>query len=347
MLKIFITSLLLALTCQMQANDFSVVNTKGSAELKVTEKNNEFHFKSTPQTKDQKALSYGRRAIKIPSGSNAVSFEVKGDGSKFYASIFLGKSKMMHVEYEAVFSLKNTQWQTVTIPFSAFSRNDKPWNPVANMGLDSVYLNPGKITHIGFGRLNVYSKHNHPDYSFSIRNIKFTKTESVQVAKLKSGLENTKSKLKSKSPLNVLLLGDSITFQGKDQSHTFFAFEELNALSHSKIVNAAIGGHTSRSGNIILSRSLEKMPDPDLTVVFFGANDCKAVKDNNGFNSQVFEKQLLQLIKNVSSRTNGKTEFLLINGVPRVEKGTLKTTGAVEKISDAYQRISKNHGLVL
>ena len=346
MYKLYSIVLLLCFLQPIHAEDFSIVNTKGSAQLQVTEKNEVYTFTSVPKSKDQKAASYARKSIKIPAGSNVISFEVKGDGSNYFASIFLGESKWLHNSHEAIFSLRNTDWHKVTIPFSSFSRNDKPWSPVADMGLDSVYLKPSKIQQIGFGRLNVYSRHNHPNYSFSIRNINFSQANKAEV-KIKGGLDNTKSKLTNKQSLNVLLLGDSITFQGKDQNHTYFAFEQLNALKHSNIVNAAMGGHTSRAGNTILSRSLAKMPNPDLTVIFFGANDCKAIQEGNGFNSAVFEKQLLQLIKNVSARTNGKSEFLLINGVPRVEKGSLVSTGAVEKITSAYKKISKEHQLVL
>ena len=86
-----------------------------------------------------------------------------------------------------------------------------------------------------------------------------------------------------------------------------------------------------------------------LNAVRFTLSSSLQVLNHNICVSQtmVFEKQLMQLIQNVSTRTNGKSEFLLINGVPRVEKGTLETTGVVEKISDAYQRIAKEHGLVL
>lgn len=346
MCKLCVLFLTFGFFLQTQAGDFSIVNVKGSAQLEVSKKKNEYSFKSVPENKKQKAISYAQKSIKVPAGLNAISFEVKGDDSDFFASIFLGVSQMLHAAHEAIFSLKNKEWHEVAVPFSHFSRNEKPWGKVQGMDLNSVYLNPAKISHIGFGRLNVYHTFNHPNYAFSIRNIKFTKVKTAE-AKIKAGLKNTRSKLNNKKPLNILLLGDSITHMGKDQSHTFFAMQQLNTLGHTNIVNAAIGGHTSRAGNIILSRSLNKMPNPDLTVIFYGANDCKAVQDGSGFNSQVFEKQLMQLIQNVSTRTNGKSEFLLINGVPRVEKGTLETTGVVEKISDAYQRIAKGHGLVL
>jgi lysophospholipase L1-like esterase len=345
MYKVFL-SLILSYSL-VSAQDFTAVISSGSAQLEITQADGEISFISKPENDKQNAVSYGRQAIKIAKGANTVSFEVKGDGSDFYASIFLGEGKFLHSAYEAAFSLKNTAWHKVTLPFSYFSRNDKPWNPVKSLGLESTSVNSSKITHLGFGRMYMYSRHNHPNYSFSIRNVKFSAENNSKNMSVRQGLKQSISKIKNKEKINVLLLGDSITHMGKDNNHTYHAFKEMNALGNATIINAAMGGHTSRAANVILSRSLAKMPNPDLTIIFFGANDCKAVQEGNGFTSKVFEKNLLQLIKNVNQRTHGKSEFLLINGVPRVNKADMISTGEVEKITAAYKNIAKEHGLVL
>lgn len=339
---------LLIFSYSAHANDFQIVNTKGSALLSVDSSTSEFVFKSTSSDPKDKSISYAWKAIKPKLPCNTISFEVKGDGTDFYASIFLGQHKYLLDGYETVFSLKNTEWETVEIPLSDFARNVKPW-AVKKMDGNGIKLKSEIIKYIGFGRGYTIYKPNHPNYSFSIRNIKFTTKKYPTEIRINYGLKNTVKKIKNGENIKVLLLGDSITDMGRDQSHSVHAFKALQRKygGSFEIVNAAIGGHSVRGGQIILPRSLAKMPKPDLAVIFFGANDCKSNTGSNGFSEQVFEKQVLGLIKMLNGKTNGHTEYLLINGVPRIDKANKISTGAVEQISGAYTNISKQHKLSL
>jgi len=115
---------------------------------------------------------------------------------------------------------------------------------------------------------------------------------------------------------------------------------------NAEVANAAIGGHSCRGGQIVLQRSLQKMPKPDLVYIMYGANDCKAITPTSGFNDKVFEAQLDSLIRRVTEKTGG-TEFILVNGVPRIDPKTGKSKNFVEPLMPAYERLSKKYGLVL
>ncbi|MCM8531805.1 MAG: GDSL-type esterase/lipase family protein [Lentisphaeraceae bacterium] len=332
----------------LQALDFQVVSAKGSAILNVDLDALVTHFRSTSKDKKDKSISYAWATIGSSKGFNTVSFDVKGDGSDFYASLFLGQSKYLLDGFETIFPLKQTSWHTVEVPMVDFARNVKPW-AVKKMDGTNLSLKSEMIKYIGFGRGYTIYKPNHPNYSFSIRNIKFTNKAYPSKTKLTQGLQKTIAKIKEKKKVKVLLLGDSITDMGRSLSHTVHAFrtlEKKHACSF-EIVNAAIGGHSVRGGQIILPRSLAKMAKPDLTVLFFGANDCKSVNGTNGFSEQVFQKQLYNLIDRLNENTKGHTEFLLINGVPRIDKTTMLSTGIVEKISGAYEKLNLAHNLTL
>ena len=184
--------------------------------------------------------------------------------------------------------------------------------------------------------------------SCSVKNITFVKTPQKSNSPPAKGLQKLKKKLQQGAPVSVLLLGDSITALAKNRSHSYFAFEQLRQhfKSEIKIVNCAISGHSARSGRIVLPRSLAALPQPDLVCLLYGANDCKAIETAADYNSKVFESHLQALIQSVSNNTANNPEFLLINGVPRVDQKTMLSKGLVEPLLPAYDRISDELGLI-
>lgn len=337
-----------------QAGNFQSVATKVSPTLELQEIENGISLKSSPDEgqKYKQAVSYAWKAMDkpVPADANALRFELKGDGSTFLGSVFLGSNKQLLNQYEASFSLASTDWKSVTIPLKDFARADKPWGVSHAMGEDSVFISNENAKFIGFGRGFQFHKHVHPNYAFSVRNVEFVQAKLPAPAKIQGGLDQLKKKLEAGEDVNVLLLGDSITYYGKDKSHGFYAFEELKKQYKSKVTirNGAIGGHSVRGGKIILNRNLAAMPNPDLVFAFYGANDCKALeKPEHKFTAEVFEKQLEALLQAVADKTQGAPEFVLINGVPRCDKESMETRGIVEPLMPAYTNLTKKYDICL
>lgn len=297
---------------------------------------------------DEKAASVTAWSVSTPfsvssPGAEGISFEVKGDGSRYYASIFLSCGKFVHSGYEAVFLLSSTEWTKISIRFRDFVENHKPWSVAGRMDVQTLQINPANVSTIGFGRGNHFHKFYPTESSFSIRNIQLEQhMPDNTIATYTYGMENTLAKLKKKQPVKILLLGDSITDFGKDESYAVYCGRKLKEKFGSDIVveNCGVGGHSVRGGEIVLPRSLRAMPDPDMVCIFYGANDCKAVSDESGFDERVFQLQVERLVDKVRQETNGKADILLINGVPRLNKERMQSTGEVERISGAFRHVA-------
>ena len=328
------------------SGEYKTVVVKDAPQLEVTENTGIISIESKLTNEKKPAVSCAWRNIKPTDGQgNAISFDVKGDGSDFLASVFLGEHKsLLNDAHEATFTLSSTDWTTVSIPFTEFAANPKPWG-VKKMDGSKLIPHMDKITHLGFGRGFHFHRYKHPSYSFQVRNIKFIELPEIKNYPIKQGIKTFKEKLAANQKVNILLLGDSITEMGKEQSHFVHAMNKMG--KQATVANAAIGGHSVRGGQLVFSRSLKKMPKPDLVFMMYGANDCKALTETSGFSSEVFEKQVLSLINKVNRETQGQCEFLLVNGVPRVEKESFESKNIVEPLAPAYDRISQQYGLTL
>lgn len=276
--------------------------------------------------------------------SAGISFEYKGDGSTEYGSIFISEDTSLFNAYEAIFPLKSTGWQTMTLRWSDFTKNDIPWGKLpARLSLDEVSPTPDKLKFIGFGRGWCFHKYFTPKFSFAIRNIQvLSHTPDTPSQDYSKGLCRVKSLIPQKKPLNILMLGDSITDLGGDKTHGYHCAQLIKQKwkTDFRVVNAGIGGQTVRGGTILLPRSIRMMPHPDLVCIMYGANDCKAVDGKSGFSEEVFARNLEVLIDQVRRQTGGQADIVLLSGVPRLDTKSMKTTGAVEKIVQAYKKVS-------
>ena len=278
--------------------------------------------------------------------ATGISFEVKGGGSKYFASIFFSYSKNLFNGYEAVFPLASKDWKKIYIPFDRFIQNDLPWSVKGKINSDTLALKPQAIKYIGIGRGCQFHKFQPKTCAFQIRNIVLEKVVSKnKPAKYSIGLNKTLELIKNKKPVKILLLGDSITDFGRSRTYAYYCGQMITKQFGSRVnvLNCGIAGHTVRGGSIVLPRSLRTCPDPDLVCIFYGANDCKAVNPKSGFGPEAFQAQLEKLIDELRVTTAGKADILLINGVPRLEKNQkLKSSGEVEKIVDGVKAAAKD-----
>jgi lysophospholipase L1-like esterase len=332
----------------LSAHAYKTIETKFSPSLEVSEIERGIHLQSTPSGKHKAAVSYAWRVVKESEigDANAVSFKIKSEQDPFLASVFLGQSKVLLNAHEASVYVDSNTWKDVTLPFQDFVRNQKPWS-VKKMDGQKLTIDSSKIRAMGFGRGFQFNHYDRKDYAFSVKDIAFTRVEARPSFPVRHGLNETTRKLQAGEPVDVLLLGDSITYQGKEQSHFAHALQFLKTNSEVNIKNMAVGGHSVRGGQIVLPRSIAHMSRPDLVVIMYGANDCKAIHDQSGFDSDVFAQQLELLILAVNRELKGQCEFLILNGVPRVDRETMISTGLVEKLTAGHQAICEKYKLKL
>ena len=103
----------------------------------------------------------------------------------------------------------------------------------------------------------------------------------------------------AKKPPTIVCLGDSITHAGYPA--------ELEKILHVRVINAGIGGNTSRQGLARLQKDV-LAHQPDLVVVFFGANDSRQDAPRIHVPLPEFEENLSQIIDR--SRATGAAVLL-------------------------------------
>ncbi len=277
--------------------------------------------------------------------SAGITFEYKGDGSTQYASVMVGQDDHLFNAYEAIFPLNGAAWQTMTLCWKDFVKNDLPWGtPPPKLSLNEVSPTPAKLKFIGFGRGVCFFKFYTQKFSFAIRNIRvMLPPPAAPMPSFSQGLTRTKSLLQQHKPLNILLLGDSITDFGGDKSYGYHCARLIEQKWPVKctVINAGIAGHSVRAGTIVLPRSMGMMPHPDLVCIMYGANDCKAMGGKSGFGQDVFARNLEDLIDQVRRQTGGQSDIVLLSGVPRLDKPGGNTTGVIEKIVGAYAKVAE------
>ena len=145
---------------------------------------------------------------------------MKGDGSKYYASIVLStdKSGSMDDGYEAIFLLSDTGWHKASLRWTDFVQNTLPWRKKkgARITEDTVRLDPTKVTRIGFGHGRYFFDYD-AAYSMEIDDIRLEKSlpERKVPEQFSVGLSRTVALLEAGEPLKILALGDSITWRGR------------------------------------------------------------------------------------------------------------------------------------
>jgi lysophospholipase L1-like esterase len=279
--------------------------------------------------------------------SDGLSFEVRGQGDPVLASVMVAPDKGVHIGWEATFFAEGSDWRTVRIRWDEFAPNCKPWNP--GRFVDGAPLDPATIGRIAFGRGNQFHKDQPMAWGFDVRNVK--EEADLPQAKVPSdvpeGLSRTRQIVKRKGHLNILLLGDSITMHGKGQSYAHHFARKLKeqfGITYT-VSNMGIGGHSVRGGRLVLKRSLRTMPNPDLVFMMYGANDCKGV--SYGLTKTSFKGQIEALVDDLRVATGGKSDIVILNGLPRLNKERTKSKNVVEPIVPGIHAAAESRGLVL
>ena len=122
---------------------------------------------------DKKVTEWSMTVPWKPSDTSAegLSFEIRGDGSKYFASVFLSYDPVALMGYEAVFPLESQEWTTVTLRFDDFVESSKPWSVRGKMTPESNVIDPSRIRFIACGQGYHFYKFYPAECAFSIRNI--------------------------------------------------------------------------------------------------------------------------------------------------------------------------------
>ena len=287
--------------------------------------------------------------MRLPPEGNprGISFEVRGDGSDAYASIMLGYLDNCNVMlgYEAIFPLDSMEWKNVTLKWEAFVQNYLPWDAKSPQDLSAPLLEPARIASIGFGLGHYFHKHYPAHTAFQIRNISLVhQIFEDKAASFSEKWSHTRTVLGKKRKYRILLIGDSITELGGNQSYGDLLGRKIKEKwgNDCETSNCGIGGHSVRAGTIILPRSLRTMPDPDLVFVLFGANDVKALGLKHGFNEETFKIGIEGLIDKIRAGTGGETDICLLSGVPRLLPDGAGSAGTVEQIVNGIKRAAED-----
>jgi hypothetical protein len=164
----------------------------------------------------------------VDAGSEGISFEVRGDGSALLASVMVNSDRVVTRGYEATFFIGDRQWRKVAFRWDDFVPNYKPWDKGITH-IEKLVPSSTDVTHIAFGRGIHFHRYHTEPWSFKIRNVRQEQQlpERAAIAEYPKGLSRTKALIDKKKPLNILLLGDSITESGKDQSYGHHMAEKL------------------------------------------------------------------------------------------------------------------------
>ena len=183
--------------------------------------------------------------------------------------------------------------------------------------MSTVRIDPAQVREIGFGH-GPYFIFDDAAYSMEIEDLQLEKTlpEWKVPETFSTGLSRTKELLASGKPLKIMALGDSITRVAGNKTYAHLMIPKIKERfgADVTVTNQGIGGFTVRGGAIILPRALMATPDPDLVLIYFGANDIRLVKD-----PAVFAAQIGDLVDRIRIGTKGKADVLVLSGTPRGE----------------------------
>jgi lysophospholipase L1-like esterase len=279
----------------------------------------------------------------IAATATGISFEVRSSGNDTLVSVFIANNELdIETGWEAAFQTGSGAWRKVSLSWDDFVLNYKPWSTDVGVSVNQYKPTPEDVAYIAFGRGN----HFHDDYperwQFDIRKLRleFNQEQDSVPSQFPHQLAKLKKRTGEKQNINVLLLGDSLTATNKENSwgHRFIA-RLANAYGiEATVHNAAVPGHTTRGGYIVLERSLLGMPEPDLVCMLYGANDAKGIGISSGsepMTARDMQFYYEDLIDRVRTMTHGNADLLLLTGNPRyTTKGGPDSAFIVEEILD-------------
>jgi lysophospholipase L1-like esterase len=270
------------------------------------------------------------------------SFWVKGDGSDHFGGLELLYDEDYAVRYDIMFSIKNTAWTKVTVPWRDLipvlpGPRAKPLNPKTGN-------KPSKISALWFGKWWYWR--DYAAHSYAIDDIRLEKDIALDATDHKptgSSLQRVYQKLETGKPVTIVIMADSLA-DSRHWSNREIAWPamlqkqlELSYRSKVTIHNTALGGTQLRQNVVLIPRWVAEVPEPDLVILCFGGNDWEA-----GMRGPEFYESNCDAIDRIRRATKGKADVLLATTVPSIERWT-----TIRELAEACRKAAsdRNAGL--
>jgi lysophospholipase L1-like esterase len=243
-----------------------------------------------------------------------ISFWVHGDGSDHLGGIELIHGDDYSRRYAVAFSIRDTGWRKVTVPW----RDIIPETAVAPP-IDGKAAKPSGFTVLMVGKWWYWK-----DYaacSFELDRLALEETIDAPPpppAPAGAPLGRVLEKLRSGKPVTIVTMGDSLTdfahWANRGTNWPTLLKEKVEAEFHAKVtlVNPALGGTELRQNLILLPRWAETVK-PDLVTVNFGGNDWAS-----GMRGPAFRETLLHAIDRIRRLTGA--DVLILPTIPCIER---------------------------
>ncbi len=270
-----------------------------------------------------------------------ISFMVKGDGSDLFGCLSVGDRPTGAYSYIYYFPLRNTEWNKITIPWSALVPEGQ-YDPIGSTGA----LPPSGIKALRFGsRWSIYFNNAKiPQHSYSIDQVQIEKQVEPTSTDYKArAFSNVLELLKNKKPVHIVCIGDSITagtgLSDKDsQRYTALTQKILHEwLGYDDIIieSRAVGGAKSTDGRAWIPRDFVG-DAPDLVTIMYGYNDKSGT-----YTKEYFKNSMDDYIKRLVEKTEGKTAILPFATTP----GTGPRFVMMDDFADAVREVAAKRNL--
>jgi lysophospholipase L1-like esterase len=247
-----------------------------------------------------------------------LSFWVKGDGSTHWGGLELIDGTDFALRYGYCFPIDSTEWRKITVPWCDLI----PELPQAQFIDGKGDYAPSRFGNLWFGKWFYWR--DFPACSFAIDEVALESKvdlDATDYSPPASGTSRFLAKLKSRQPVTLVTMGDSLSDK-RHWANRNTLWSELLAVKlkdifgcEVKLINPAIGGTQLTQNLILMPRWLKETPAPDLVTVWFGYNDW-----DGGARGPDWHQKMRFAVERIRRLTQGRSEVLLITTCPTLER---------------------------
>lgn len=261
------------------------------------------------------------------------SFWVKGDGSKNCAGLELIDDSDFSLRYGYCFSITNTDWVRITVPW----RDLMPELAGPPVDAKNGYA-PSRFRNLWFGKWFYWREF--PACSYAIEQMVLEKHIAGANADYTPQLPDPArflAKLEAGQPVTIVTMGDSLSdkrhWANRDRLWSELLAEELKTAYGSQVtlVNPALGGTTLSQNAVLMPRWLQDAPAPDLVTIWFGYNDW-----DSGVRGDRFAAHLRLTVDRLRRETKGAADVLLLTTCPCHDRWD-----AMNEMAEAVRKIAR------
>lgn len=241
------------------------------------------------------------------------SFWLKGDGSTNWGGLELIDGQDFSLRYGYGFPLAATDWTQITVPWRDLTPE------LAGPLVDAqTGFAPARFRNFWFGKWFYWREY--PAHSFTIEQVALEKkiaSDTTDYTPRQPGCSRLLAKLKAKTPVTVVTMGDSLSdkrhWANREQLWSELLASQLKTTYGGEVtlINPALGGTTLSQNLILMPRWLRQSPAPDLVVIWFGYNDW-----DSGVRGPRFQEYLQVAVDRLRRATHGGADLLLVTTCP-------------------------------